>query len=173
MQYNTLFIFQISRAWELSWPPLLLLDCFRASGLPLEDNMIECGRTSFCSRWRLPLPPPPPPPRYILTYYFPLWSFYTKRSFQILLTIMAAIRVMHIAHGLPTDPFRGQRIPLYLKALKIYVPFLPSLCPSLDIPTLYALLQFCDTAPHPIIFKALYSVCFFHSLGHQICCHIH
>ena len=100
-----------------------------------------------------PPPPPPPPPQVHIDLLLSFMEFLHQTVIPNIANYMAAIRVMHIAHGLPTDPFRGQRIPLYLKALKIYVPFLPSLCPSLDIPTLYALLQFCDTAPHPIILK--------------------
>ena len=74
---------------------------------------------------------------------------------------MAATRAMHIVHGLPTDPFRDQRISFYLKALKISAPFSPSTRPSLDISTLNALLSFCESVPHPLVFKALYSVAFF------------
>ena len=74
---------------------------------------------------------------------------------------MAAVRILHIVHGLPTQPFRDERIPLYLKALKITAPFAPASCPTLDISTLQALILHCDQLPHPIIFKALYLTCFF------------
>ena len=69
---------------------------------------------------------------------------------------MAAVRNLHIIHGLPTEPFRDEII-----HLKITAPFVPNTRPILDISMLKSLLLFCETAPHPITFKALYLTCFF------------
>ena len=73
---------------------------------------------------------------------------------------MAAVRILHIIYGLPTEPFRDQRIELYLKALSSNAPLAPNTRPTLDVAKLQSLLLFCDTAPHPITFKALYLTCF-------------
>ena len=135
--------------------------------------MIECGRTSSCSRWRLGCPPFQVHIDLLLSFMEFLHQ--NGHSQPNIANYMAAIRAMHIVNGLPKDAFRDQRVPLSLKALKISAPFSPSLRTSLDISTFYALLQFCDTAPHPVIFKALYSVCFFsflrlpHSLSTYDC----
>ena len=59
------------------------------------------------------------------------------------------------------EPFRDQRIQLYLKALKLNSPFDPTLRPVMDIQNLHSLLLYCDTAPYSVIFKALYLTCFF------------
>ena len=74
---------------------------------------------------------------------------------------MAAVRTLHIIHGLLTHPFIDQRIHLYLKSLKINAPFDPTLRPLIDIQKLHSLLSYCDTALYPYIFKALYLTCFF------------
>ena len=74
---------------------------------------------------------------------------------------MAAVRTLYIIHGLPTEPFRDQRIHLYLKALKLNAPFDPTIRPTLDVAKLHALLGFCETVPHSNVFKALYLTCFF------------
>ena len=74
---------------------------------------------------------------------------------------MAAIRTLHILYGLSTEPFKDQRIQLYLKALKITAPFQPTIRPTLDIQKLQSLLKYCDSVPHSIIFKPLYLTCFF------------
>ena len=66
---------------------------------------------------------------------------------------MAAVRTLHIVQGLSTHPFRDQRIPLYLKALKITAPFSPATRPTLDIQTLKSLLLICDILPHPPVLK--------------------
>ena len=44
---------------------------------------------------------------------------------------MAAVRTLHIVHGLPTQPFRDEIIHLYLKALKITAPFAPLSRPNI------------------------------------------
>ena len=35
---------------------------------------------------------------------------------------MAALRAFHIVHALNTEPFRDERIPLFLKSVKIQAP---------------------------------------------------
>ena len=91
-----------------------------------------------------------------------LLSFHQHGHFKFnIANYMAAVRTFHIIHGLPTEPFRDQRIKLYLKALKINAPFNPATRPTLDVAKLNSLLLFCDTVPHAITFKALYVTCFF------------
>ena len=79
----------------------------------------------------------------------------------VLINSWLLLWALHITYGLPTDSFRDQRFQLYLKALKISAPFAPSSPPNLDVSILNSLLLFCDTAPQPLIFKALYLTYFF------------
>ena len=74
---------------------------------------------------------------------------------------MAAVRTLHIIYGLPTNLFQDQRIQLYLKAIQINAPLIPSTRPTVDVSNLHSLLLFCDTVPHSRTFKALYVTCFF------------
>ena len=73
---------------------------------------------------------------------------------------LTAVRSMFIVYGYNTAPFRDQRIPLFIKSLKIQRPFTPKLQLLIDdtlllqIVTLSAHLQF------SLVYKALYLVAF-------------
>ena len=48
---------------------------------------------------------------------------------------MAALRAYHILHGLDTNPFKDERLALYLKSLRIQAPLAPARhcqCTTLD-----------------------------------------
>ena len=42
---------------------------------------------------------------------------------------MTALRALHIIHALPTLAFKGDRIPLFLKSLKLNKSFAPKIAP--------------------------------------------
>ena len=65
---------------------------------------------------------------------------------------MAALREFYIAHALGTESFKDERIPLFLKSLKIQAPFSPSIRSHIDIFTLEAILSECQSFPYPEIF---------------------
>ena len=74
---------------------------------------------------------------------------------------MAALRAFHIVHALPTTAFKDERIPLFLKSLKIQAPFSPPARSYIDISTPEAILVQCEKFPYPAIFRPLYLLCFF------------
>ena len=74
---------------------------------------------------------------------------------------LSAIRAMHIAHGLETSPFKDERLPLFLKAIRIHRPFKPRVLAHLDIPFLEKIIHLCDHMQFPQIFKPLYLLMFF------------
>ena len=87
---------------------------------------------------------------------------------------MAAVRTLYSIHGLPTEPFRDQRIQLYLKSLKLNAMFDPTIRPTLDVAKLHSLLVFCVTQFHiPMFSKHCIIHASFRYLGYPISCHIH
>ena len=74
---------------------------------------------------------------------------------------MAALRAFHIVHSMHTAPIKDERIPLFLKSLKIQASFSPPARSYIDISTLQAILLQCEKFPHPLIFGPLYLLCFF------------
>ena len=74
---------------------------------------------------------------------------------------LAALRSLHILHGLDTSPFRDQRLALYVKATQLQAPFTPKRVNLLDIHVLEQVIQQCDFFQFPIIFKTLYLLLFF------------
>ena len=74
---------------------------------------------------------------------------------------LSAIRAMHIAHGLETASFKDERLPLFLKAIRIHRPFKPRVLAHLDIPLLKKIIHLCDHMQFPQIFKPLYLLIFF------------
>ena len=74
---------------------------------------------------------------------------------------MSAIRAMFIVYGLNTEPFKDDRLSLYIKSLKINAEFTPTLTKIISIDTLHDIVQACQALPDPVVFKALYLFCFF------------
>ena len=74
---------------------------------------------------------------------------------------LAAIRALHILHGLSTSAFRDERLCLFVKALKIQAPFNPKIPAHLDVPLLECIIKQCDNLQFPVVFKPLYLVVFF------------
>ena len=74
---------------------------------------------------------------------------------------MAGIRAMYILHGLNTSPFKDDRLSLFIKSLKINVPFAPKIHSMVSIELLDKIIMVCDHLPHPQVFKALYLFAFF------------
>ena len=61
---------------------------------------------------------------------------------------MAALRSFYILNALDTTPFRDERIPLFLKSIKIQAPFSPTMKTSIDITLLESIVQQCSVFPH-------------------------
>ena len=87
--------------------------------------------------------------------------YYNGLSTNHIANYMAALRALHILFTLKTDPFKDDRIPLFLKALKLQAPLSIPTRSHIDIDTLSSIVALCDSFPHPKIFKALYLLCYF------------
>ena len=74
---------------------------------------------------------------------------------------MSAIRAMFLVHGLNTQPFKDERIPLYIKSLKINAVFRPKTIKLISIEVLQKIITACNALQHPIVYKVLYLFCFF------------
>ena len=74
---------------------------------------------------------------------------------------LAAIRAMHIAHGLETAPFKDERLHLFLKATRIHRPFKPKVLAHLDLSLLEKIIKLCDHMQFPQLFKPLHLLMFF------------
>ena len=74
---------------------------------------------------------------------------------------MAAIRAMFIVYGLNTQPFKDERIPLYIKSLTINAAFRPKAIKLISIEVLQQIVTACSALQHPVVYKALYLFCFF------------
>ena len=69
---------------------------------------------------------------------------------------MAALRALHIIHGLPTLPMKDERISLFLKSLKINKVFAHKITPVLATDLLLQIVKTCEAFEHFIVYKALY-----------------
>ena len=74
---------------------------------------------------------------------------------------ITAIRSMLILNGCNTAPFQDQRIPLFVKAIKINRPLDPVFHLTLDHVLLQKIVTAFDQFLHSILFKALYTFAFF------------
>ena len=74
---------------------------------------------------------------------------------------MAGIRSMFIVYGLNTQPFKDERISLYIKSLKINAAFTPKTVKLISIEVLQQIVTVCSALQHPVVYKALYLFCFF------------
>ena len=83
-----------------------------------------------------------------------------KPTFQIT-CLLLAIRAMFVVHGLNTEPFKDERLPLYIKSLKINAVFKPKTIKLVSIEMLQQIVAVCSALQHPIIYKALYLFGFF------------
>ena len=138
-----------------SWPPWLPLGFLTALGLPHSGSTDICGRISCCFRWWLGCP-------LSGRYSFPSCSLMeflhqNGHSKSNIAYYRAVVRTLYIINGLPTQPFRDERVQLYLKALKITAPFTPAIRPTLHLDKLKSLLLFCDTVPHTVTLKPFIS----------------
>ena len=61
---------------------------------------------------------------------------------------MAALRAFHIVHGLETQAFRDEQIPLFLKSVKIEAPLRPTVRSYIDVTILKSIIHQCLTLPH-------------------------
>ena len=74
---------------------------------------------------------------------------------------LAVIRASFIMYGLNTAPCRDERLPLFIKALKINAPLSLKSQRIITIQILQHILQVCDTLHDPILCKPLYLFTFF------------
>ena len=78
-----------------------------------------------------------------------------------ILNYLTALRVLHIVYGLDTSAFRDERLPLFIKSLRLQAPVKPKLVLSLDIELLQRIVSQCKNLSFPVVFKPLYLVAFF------------
>ena len=74
---------------------------------------------------------------------------------------LTSIRSSFIIYGLDTEAFRDERIPLFVKALRINAPLSLKSQKIVTIQMLQQILQICDSLTDPVLFKALYLFTFF------------
>ena len=74
---------------------------------------------------------------------------------------MVAIRSQFILYGLDTPPFRDDRIHHFQKSLMYTKPFCPRVTQIITTDMLSRMPIVSETLQYPIVFKALYSFCFF------------
>ena len=74
---------------------------------------------------------------------------------------LTGIRSSFIIYGLNTEAFRDERIPLFVKALRINAPLSLKSQKIITIHMLQQILQICDSLTDPVLFKALYLFTFF------------
>ena len=74
---------------------------------------------------------------------------------------LTGIRSSFILYGLNTEAFRDERIPLFVKALRINAPLSLKSQKIITIQMLQQILQTCDLLADPVLFKALYLFTFF------------
>ena len=89
------------------------------------------------------------------------YLFKNSQSHRNIANYMAALRAYHIIHGLNTNPFKDERLALYLKSLRIQAPLAPSRRSVVDVQLLTKIVHTCEFFKFPIIFKPLYLLCFF------------
>ena len=77
---------------------------------------------------------------------------------------IAALRALHVIHGLPTLPFKDERIPLFIKSVKLAKPFAPKATSVLNTELLLKVVRTCQAFHHPIVYKALYLFTYFSCL---------
>ena len=68
---------------------------------------------------------------------------------------------MSIIYALDTSPFRDQRIPLFLKSLKINRPLTPVVKLVIDQTLLLQIITVSDHLQFPLVYKSLYLLAFF------------
>ena len=83
---------------------------------------------------------------------------------------MAALRALHILFALQTDSFKDDRIPLFLKAVKIQDPLSVPTRSHIDIDTLSSIIALCDSFPHPQFLKLCISYVISPSCASPISC---
>ena len=74
---------------------------------------------------------------------------------------MAAIRAMFIVYGLNTAPFKDERLPLFIKSLKINAPLSLRGQKIITTQMLQQIVAISKTMDNPLLFKTLYWFTFF------------
>ena len=82
---------------------------------------------------------------------------------------LTVIKASYIIHGLDTATFRVERLRLFLKALKLQVPFKPRILAHLDVPLLEQIIKQLEHFVVPVVFRPLYLVMFFF-ISHIVQC---
>ena len=85
----------------------------------------------------------------------------TQMPSRNILNHLTAMRASFIMYGLNKYPFRDERLPLFIKALKINAPLSLKTHKIITIQMLQQILQVCDSLQEPILFKSLYLFTFF------------
>ena len=84
-----------------------------------------------------------------------------KFSPSNIVNFMAGIRSQFILYGLDTTPFKDERIHLFQKSLTHTRPLCPRIAPIITTEILTDILLVSASLKFPIVFRALYTFCFF------------
>ena len=74
---------------------------------------------------------------------------------------LTAIRSCCIIYNIDTTPFRDNRLPLFIKSIKINRSLQPSFKLIIDESILDSICKVCSHLPFPVVFKALYLLAYF------------
>ena len=74
---------------------------------------------------------------------------------------ISAIRAFHIIYALPTEPFKDERLSLFLKSIQISAHLNFQSQQLINIDMLQAIIRQSNCMEYPLVFKALYLTCFF------------
>ena len=74
---------------------------------------------------------------------------------------IAGIRAMFIVYGLNTDPFKDERLPLFIKSLKINAPLALKGQKIITVNMLQKIIDISQTLDHLLVFQTLYLFTFF------------
>ena len=74
---------------------------------------------------------------------------------------ISAIRAFHIIYALPTEPFKDERLSLFLKSIQISAHLNFQSQQLINIDMLQAIIRQSNCMQYPLVFKALYLTCFF------------
>ena len=76
---------------------------------------------------------------------------------------VTALRSMYILFACDTTPFKDNRIQMFIKAITINRPLQPILYLLVDETLLARIVEVCCELQYPVVFRALYLLCFFFS----------
>ena len=158
MKFKTIytFVFQIHWAWQLATSAADRLSGFRPSTLRQYRRMWSDFLAFHVAAGLLPC-------QVTVQMLLSFLEFLHHNAISPgqISNYLTALRALHIVYGLHTSAFKDERLPWFLKSLKLQAPFKPKLVLSMDIELLQRIVDQCDKLSFSVVFKPLYLVAFF------------